>query len=304
MTLTQLAYVAAVEAHGSFSRAADACHVTQPTLSMQVQKLERDLDVVLFDRSRTPVVATEAGRAVADQARRVLREAERVAEIAEAARGRVAGTLHLGVLPTLGPYLLPRFLPAFAARYPDVRLRVEELPTEVILDRLRHEALDAGLIATPEEAAGFHVRPLFDEPFVALVSAAHPLAGAAEIRPGALSREGLWVLSAAHCLRGQVLGLCAGAAGEVAEAGVRFESGNLETLVRLVEGGAGMTLLPVLAAPIAPGGAARRIPLAAPVPARRVALVQWRADLKAMLVAPFVTALLAALPPEVTGLPA
>lgn len=302
MTLTQLAYVAAVDAHGSFSRAADACHVTQPTLSMQVQKLEGDLDVVLFDRSRTPVVATEAGRAVAEQARRVLREAERVTALVEEARGRVAGTLHVGVLPTLGPYLLPRFLPAFAARYPDVHLRVEELPTAVILDRLRHEALDAGLIATPDDAPGFHVRPLFDEPFVALVSAGHPFAATREIPADALTRAGLWVLSEAHCLRDQVLGLCAADAG-AAEASVRFESGNLETLVRLVEGGAGMTLLPLLAAPEAPGGGARCVPLAAPVPARRVALVQWRSELKRPLVAPFVAALLAALPPEIAPLP-
>lgn len=303
MTLTQLAYVVAVDTHRHFGRAAAACHVTQPTLSMQLQKLERELGVAIFARDAQPVAATDLGALVVEQARRILRETARLGDLLDEQRGEPAGELRVGVIPTLGPYLLPRFVHVLAERAPGLRLRVEELPTEAVLDRLRADSLDAGLIATPEGAAGLEAEVLFDEPFVAYVNAAHPVADAEVIAPGQLSRDDMWLLSEAHCLRAQALQLCAdgggtGDTGPRCARGVRFESGNLETLKRLVESGDGLTLLPWLAAPAAADPRARVIPFAPPAPVRSVTLVRRREALKRPLVRAFVGALLESLPPE------
>lgn len=311
MTLTQLAYLVAVEKHGHFGRAARACYVTQPTLSMQVQKLEKELGVEIFDRSRAPVRATELGRLIVEQARRTVREAARISDLLQAHRGETAGELRVGVIPTVGPYLLPRFVHALAQRHPALALRVEELPTATILERLRAETLDAGVVATDEAGAGLQQEWLYDEPLVAYVNAHHPLAALDGIRPGGLSRDDVWVLSEAHCLRAQVLGLCMQGTlpeegGPRCAPGVRFESGNLETLKRLVENGEGMTLLPALAAEFVQAGEgapARLVPFHAPVPTRRITLVRRRASLKRHLVRTFVQALLEGLPPGICALP-
>lgn len=311
MTLTQLAYLVAVDRHGHFGRAARACFVTQPTLSMQVQKLEKELGVEIFDRSRAPVRPTELGRLIVEQARRTVREAARISDLLQAHRGETVGELRVGVIPTIGPYLLPRFVHALAERHPGMTLRVEELPTDAILQRLRAETLDAGVVATEDEGAGLHHELLYEEPFVAYVNARHPLARTGTVRQDELSREDVWVLSEAHCLRAQVLGLCRQGTlpedgGPRCAPGVRFESGNLETLKRLVENGEGMTLLPALAAEYAGGGAgatARVVPFDAPVPTRRILLVRRRASLKRHLVRTFVQALVEGLPPGVCALP-
>jgi LysR family hydrogen peroxide-inducible transcriptional activator len=313
VTLTQLAYAVAVDTHGHFGHAAAACHVTQPTLSMQLRKLERELGVVLFDRSRLPVVATDLGRLLVDQARVVLQEAARLPELRDQTLGRVVGELRVGALPTLAPYLLPRFLQALTAAHPGLQLVVEELPTAGILERLRQETLDAGLIATRDAAPGIVSRVLFEEPFVGYVHRGHPLAERATLAHADLSLDDVWLLSEAHCLRAQTMQLCEergpapGGAPSCARA-VRFESGNLETLKHLVERSGGLTLLPRLAIadeePRGPDGArpgtgaAVVVPFATPVPVRPITLVRRRAYLKQHLVDAFVAALLASLPDD------
>lgn len=300
MTLTQLAYAVAVATHGHFGRAADACFVTQPALSMQIRKLERELGAVLFDRGRTPVVPTEVGRLVVEQARVVLREAARVAELRGEAAGATAGTLRVGVLPTLGPYLLPRFVHALARRHPQLELVLEEGLTDELLQRVRAETLDVALIAT-DEAADLAPQPLFDEPLLAYVSRGHPLAARQTVTPADLPREDFWQLAETHCLQAQTLRLCQGGpAGEGScTRGISLRSGNLETLQRLVENGEGFTLLPALAveAHRHEHPAARLVPFASPVPTRRIRLVRRRVYLKQPLVEAFVDALLAGLPP-------
>ena len=314
MTLTQLAYAVAVDTHGHFGQAAAACHVTQPTLSMQLRKLERGLNVVLFDRSRMPVVATDLGRLLLDQARVVLQEASRLPDLRDQRLGHVTGELRVGALPTLAPYLLPRFLQPLTDAHPGLRLVVEELPTAGILDRLRQETLDAGLIATREATPGTVARVLFEEPFVGYVHRDHPLAGRAALTHADLSLDDVWLLSEAHCLRAQTMQLCQergaepGGAPSCARA-VRFESGNLETLKRLVERSGGLTLLPRLAlGDDAPGStaadrgaAALVIPFAAPTPVRPITLVRRRAYLKRHLVDAFVASLMASLPADLKG---
>ncbi|MGI8546264.1 MAG: hydrogen peroxide-inducible genes activator [Gemmatimonadaceae bacterium] len=304
MTLTQLAYVVAVDTHQHFGRAAEACNVTQPTLSMQLRKLERTLGVILFDRSHAPVVPTEVGRIIIAQARVALREAARVLDVRDAAAGIVAGELRLGVIPTLAPYLLPSVVPALARQYPQLELIIEERVTDDILEGLRRDTLDAGIVASPVAGPNMVERVLFSEPFVCYVSASHRLAKRKSITPADLSLDDLWLLSEGHCFRTETVRLCSerAAKGSRSEGsctvGVRFESGNLETLKRLVERGAGMTLLPALAAADLGTAAQRRLlrPFTHPAPAREIRLVLRRAYHKQHLVKAVVDCVLASLP--------
>jgi LysR family hydrogen peroxide-inducible transcriptional activator len=273
---------------------------------MQLGKLERALGATLFDRMRAPVVPTELGALVAAQARVVLREAARVAELGRAADGAVAGELRLGVIPTLAPYLLPRVLDELARRHPLLALVVEERLTDDVLDGLRHDALDVALLASPAgPAPELEERALFHEPFVGYVGAGHRLAGRDTLDAADLSLDDLWLLAEGHCLRSDVVRLCGqrearGARGASAArpGGARFESGNLETLKRLVERGRGMTLLPALAAAELPTAAQRRLvrPFDEPAPSRTIRLVRRRALRRPQLAEALAAAVLDVLP--------
>lgn len=298
MTLAQLRYVVAVDTHRHFVRAAEQCGVTQPTLSMQILKLEEELGVRLFDRSKQPVEPTDVGHLVIEQARVVLREAARVREVVDGAGGEVSGELRVGVIPTLAPYVLPRFLSRFSGRYPGASLVVEELRTEQIVESLQSDRLDAGLVATAIELRGIREHPLFEEPFVAYISERHPLFGEARLRVEDLILDDLWLLHEGHCFRDQVLQLC----HEVDRSGrnprpLHFESGNLETLKRMVDSSGGLTLLPYLAAVDLRGEERDRVrPFGSPPPSRCVRLVHGKTYLKRGLIEAFVGELLAAVP--------
>lgn len=297
MTLSQLRYAVAVDSHRHFGRAADACFVTQPTLSTQIQKLEDELDARLFDRSRKPVAVTPLGEAVLEQARRVLREADRVPELVREAAGRVEGTLRLGLLPTLAPYLLPRLLPAFTDAYPDVRLVLEELRTDAIVDGLRTDRLDAGLVA--EDVADNHLqeRPLFDEPFVAYVGVGHRLAERVRVTSDDVKRDDLWLLSRGHCFRDQAVQVCGDEPDDAQP--VDLESGSLETLRTLVEHHGGMTLLPMLAVTNRTLDGGHVLPFERPAPTRTVRLATRRTQLKQRLLDALVDRIRTALPDTV-----
>ena len=208
MTLTQLRYAVAVDTHRHFERAAAACNVSQPTLSMQLRKLESTLGETLFDRRGSPVVPTDMGRVLIAQARVVLLEAARIGDLRDAASGTIEGEIRLGVIPTLAPYLLPAVLELLAERHPRIELVVREEVTESVLDALRVDALDAGLVATTTELPGIASRKLFQEPFVAYVGASHRLAGRERISVTDLMPEDLWLLADGHCFRTQVMSLC------------------------------------------------------------------------------------------------
>ena len=301
LTLTQLAYAVAVDAHRHFERAARACNVSQPTLSMQLHKLEAALGELLFDRSRTPVVPTDIGRVLIAQARVVLSEAARIGDLRDSASGVLAGELRLGVIPTLSPYLLPAVLEVLAERHPGIALVVEESVTESVLDALRTDGIDIGLVATLNKVPGIVSRTLFREPFAAYVGAQHRLAGRAHISVHDLSADDVWLLADGHCFRTQVMSLCRQRGGVARADGqgrsaapallARFDSGNLETLKRLVERGNGMTLLPALAAADLPTAAQRRllIPFDSPVPGRAIRLVRRRHHVREHLVRAFVS---------------
>ncbi len=248
LTLTQLTYIVALDKHRNFSLAAEACHVTQPTLSMQVQKLEEELGLILFDRSERPIAPTKIGARVIAQARNVLAEVERLSAIAEQATGEMKGVLRVGIISTLAPYLLPLVITPFAERYPRISLVFEEHVAEKITEYLRRDLLDVGLVATPVPESGIIEEPLFTEPFVGYVSRSHRLYAKKRITIDDLRPDQVWLMPEGHCFRDQVtLSLYGGSAPEWSERAVQFESGNLETLQRLVDRGYGMTVLPWLA---------------------------------------------------------
>ena len=277
MTLAQLQYLVALDAHRHFGDAATACDVTQPTLSGQLRRLEEELDVELIDRSRQPVVPTGAGERIVEEAREVLAARDRLTTIATEMKDRVTGTLRLGMLPTLSPYLLPLLLPALETAHPEISLVLREWTTTDILDALRTDALDAALIATDEAGPDFYDEVLFTEPFVGYVAPSHRLANRDQLTPADLSIEDLWLLSEGHCFRDQVLHVC-GRSPSLPQATAQFESGSLETLVRLVRNSGGMTLLPRLATHQMPETeqSAFVVPFADPPPTRDVRLVTRR----------------------------
>ena len=257
MTLSQLDYIVAVDTYRHFATAADACHVTQPTLSMQIQKLEDELGILVFDRSKQPVVPTETGQAILAQARDVLRAARRIPEIVSESKNDFQGELRIGIIPTLAPYLLPYFIGEFIGKYPAVSVQIQELVTEQIVERLRNGLIDVGLVVTPLTENGITEMPLFQEPFIVYAADAHPLLDKPTVTPDDLDTDGLWLLTDGHCFRNQVINLCGAdrlstsptslqPSGSSATR-LRYETGSLETLIKLIDKQDGFTLLPYLA---------------------------------------------------------
>jgi LysR family hydrogen peroxide-inducible transcriptional activator len=272
MTLSELRYIVAVARERHFRRAAERCFVSQPALSAAVAKLEDELGVKLFERSKSEVSVTPVGALVVEQAQRVLDEAERIREIAGSGRDPLVGALKLGAIFTVGPYLFPSLIPAVKAAAPNMPLQVEENLTSNLTTLLREGNLDAILVAEPFDVPGIATEPLYDEDFVGVVAADHPLAGQTRIRPEQLVSERILRLGEGHCFASQVSMLC-----PELDPNSEVQHGNsLETLRNMVASGLGVTLLPASAAC---GGYAnpmvRCIPFDAPAPSRRIVLA-WR----------------------------
>jgi LysR family hydrogen peroxide-inducible transcriptional activator len=280
VTLTQLRYAVAVEQMLSFRAAAERSHVSQSGLSMQIQKLEDLLGIVLFDRSKKPVLVTEEGARALAQMHEILRETERLGQVV-AGEDELAGRYRLGIIPTLAPTLLPLFLGTFLDAYPHVVLRIEELKTEEIIERLASDTLDAGLAATPLRVPGLFEARLGLEAMVAYLPKSDPLLRHKTISQARLSGRDLWVLPEGHCFRSQVLTYC-GSKKARPPRGVHFESGSFETLINLVDAGLGATVLPALVAQGLSSGKreARVRPLVDPIPLREIGLVTSRAQLR------------------------
>jgi len=300
LTLTQLRYLVAVADKRSFVAAAEACFVTQPTLSMQLHKLEEELEVRLFDRSRQPVVPTEAGELIIEQARKVIMEAEKIGQLLRESKGQVSGLLKLGVIPTIAPYLLPLFVTSFLEQYPLVRLEIIELTTAELMDRLRKGQLDAAILATPLDDASLHEQPLFYESFAAYVSKKHTLTQKKQLVPADIHLEDVWILNEGHCFRNQVLNLCKTKTAKE-ESRLNYESGSIETLKRMVEQGNGITILPELALA---GFSAKQTSLIRyfkdPEPVREISLVTHRTQVKQKLMEALSEAVINAVPERMT----
>ncbi|MBI2381162.1 MAG: hydrogen peroxide-inducible genes activator [Gammaproteobacteria bacterium] len=278
MTLTELRYIAAVARERHFGRAAEACFVSQPTLSVAVKKLEDELGVALFERSKTEVSLTPAGERIVAQARKVLMEAEEVKALAQASRDPLAGVLRVGAIFTIGPYVFPRLVPGVKALAPAMPLQIQEDFTANLRRRLREGEVDAILIALPFNEPEVEVLPLFDEDFVVLVPEEHEWAARREVPPAELAGQPLLMLGQGHCFRDQVFQQCpACVANEPGSTTTLFEGSSLETIRQMVASGYGITVLPRIAAEPAlasHAGVATR-PFAAPAPGRSVALA-WR----------------------------
>lgn len=274
MNLRDLKYLVALADHKHFGRAAAACFVSQPTLSTQIKKLEDELGVPLVERAPRKVMLTPAGRDAADRARRIVAEVEQMKEAARRSQDPEAGTVRLGLFPTLGPYLLPHVVPQLRARFPHLELLLVEEKSDVLLSRLREGKLDAGLLALPITDDQLHTEFLFEEPFVLAVPESHPLAQRESLTLAELSQQQLLLLEDGHCLREQALDVCRLAgANEKSE----FRATSLETLRQMVAADVGITLLPTLAVkpPVARSQNIHLLGFSDSHPSRQIAMV-WR----------------------------
>jgi len=300
LSLTQLQYIVAVERHGSFSQAAKACHVTQPTLSMQIKKLEDDLGVLIFDRSSQPIRATPIGRQILEQSAVVLSQAARLEDLVHEAKDRLEGVLQLSVIPTLAPYVLPLFLQRFADAYPGVQLRVEERTTDAIIEALREHRTDVGLLATPLDEPMLRELALFHEPFYVYAKKGSALAGLSQVSDADLSQERVLLLSEGHCLRTQVMRVCGYRQNrqKKAQTHFEFESGSIETLCHMVDKGLGYTVIPHLAKSWNVTRHGRVIPFTEPQPSREVSLVVHESFAREALLRALAQSITRSLPPE------
>ncbi|WP_149914459.1 hydrogen peroxide-inducible genes activator [Sphingobacterium cavernae] len=244
MTLVQLEYIVAVDTYRSFVAAAEKCFVTQPTLSMQIQKLEESFGVKIFDRSRQPVVPTEVGLKIIEQARIVLMESKKINEILQEKKGELEGELRVGVIPTVAPYLLPDVITAFLKKYPKVKLQIWEYTTERIVHELKQGLLDCGILSTPLTESNILETPIFYETFVAYVSEKSNLYQKKVLSTDDIGEEKLWLLNEGHCMRGQVLNICNYKHNYGSEGTFEYNTGSVETLKRMVDINSGITILP------------------------------------------------------------
>jgi LysR family transcriptional regulator, hydrogen peroxide-inducible genes activator len=278
MTLTELKYIVAVARERHFGRAAEACHVSQPTLSVAVKKLEEELDVKLFERGASEVSTTPLGEQIVRQAQQVIEQAAAIREIAKTGKDPVSGPLRLGVIYTVGPYLLPDLVRQAIERVPQMPLVLQENFTARLLDMLRTGDLDCAILAEPFPDTGLAVAPLYDEPFLAAVPRTHPMAQRESITAEELKNETMLLLGTGHCFRDHVLEVCPEYARFSSGAeGIRksFEGSSLETIKYMVASGMGVTVVPRLSVPAEVQPHVAYVPFSEPVPTRRVVLV-WR----------------------------
>ena len=275
MTLNELRYIVAVAHARNFRRAAERCFISQPALSLAIRKLEDELGVQLFERSRTDVSVTPAGHAVIEQAQRALEEIARIKTVAQQGRDQLLGTLRLGIIYTIAPYLLPDLIPVLHRRAPHMPLEVEENLTGHLETLLRNGRIDAAIVALPFDVPGVVTQPLYDEPFAVVVPKQHAWAKRATLRAEMLSEEKVLLLASGHCFSNQVVEACP----ELQRRGGEVLQGNsLETIRNMVASGLGVTVLPCSAiSPRYKSPLLKVVPFKAPVPSRRVALA-WRSS--------------------------
>lgn len=284
MTITQLKYVLAVAEHKNFTKAAEKTFVTQPTLSMQIQKLEDQLDVLIFDRTKKPIALTEIGEKIVYQARNIVNEADRIQDIVDQQKGFIGGEFKLGIIPTIMPTLLPMFLRNFTNKYPKVHLKIEELNTEDLIQNLEDGHLDAGIAATPLVLENIKERVLYYEPFVGYIPQQHRLASSQKIAVSDLDIDDILLLEDGHCFRDGVINLCKSVKTSHDDR-FQIESGSFETLIKLSEEGMGMTLLPYLhTLDLAERQKENLHHFNDPAPAREVSIIYPKSELKIQII--------------------
>jgi LysR family hydrogen peroxide-inducible transcriptional activator len=247
ITLTQLEYIVAVDTYRHFGKAAESCFITQPTLSMQIKKLEEDLEIIIFDRSKQPLIPTDVGQRIIEQARIVLKQAEELNNIVKDHKNQVSGMLRIGIIPTLAPYLLPIFIGSYKRKYPNIYIKVVEQTTDEIVKLLNKDLIDVGILVTPLKEEKILEKPVFYEEMMIYVNPESKLHKKKEITLKDIATPEIWLLSDGHCFRDQVVNLCSFLGTVDSQLPFHFEAGSLETLMNIVDREGGITLIPELA---------------------------------------------------------
>ncbi|MBY0315045.1 MAG: LysR family transcriptional regulator [Bdellovibrionales bacterium] len=248
-TLAQIEYVLAVDKYRHFGKAAEACRVAQPTLSLQIQKLEDELGIIVFDRVQKPIVPTPEGAMFIEQAKVVLKEHQKLIQVSKTHKGEVSGEFHLGIIPTVSTYIIPLIVSKIAAKYPLVSLFIEELKTATILEDLKADRIDGAILATPTHVQGLKEHPLYYEPFYLYLSKNHPLLKKKIITDKDIDQSQLWMLQDGNCFKDQVANYCSLPDTETPVlANIHFQSGSLETLKHVVQKNSGYTMIPAMMA--------------------------------------------------------
>ena len=300
MTLVQLEYIIAVDTCRHFARAADSCFVTQPTLSMQIQKLEEELEVKIFDRSKQPVVPTQAGKEIIEQARQILAHRDLLLENVKDRKGELTGELRIGIIPTLAPYLLPLFVQSFNKKYPKVKLIVNELMTEFIISRLREGRIDVGILVTPLQENGIKEHVLFYEELLVYVSKKNNAFKKQYMLAQDIDPNKLWLLEEGHCFRSQIVNLCELRKASESGSHFEYEAGSIETLRRMVEINDGITILPELTTlDLTPKQQKLLRSFKKPAPMREVSMVVHRDFVKKKLIEALKKEIIAAVPEKI-----
>jgi len=302
MNIQQLEYIVAVDNYRHFIHAAEHCSVTQPTLSMMIRKLEDELGVKIFDRTKQPIMPTGIGRQIIDQAKTILREAGRMNEIARHFNGDLSGELRIGIIPTIAPYLLPHFVQPFILAYPEIRLHVSEMITERITSELKLGNLDVGIVASVSDENSLQEIPLYKERFYAYVSEGTEHYNKQYILPGDIEPNELWLLEEGHCFRTQIQRLCELSRNSQFGNSFNYRSGSIETLMRMVDRNGGITIVPELAIVDLPEDRQKFIRhFKYPEPAREVCLVVNREQVKTRLIEALKTGIMQYVPQIVYG---
>ncbi len=299
MTLTQLGYIVAVAQHRHFGAAAESCFVTQPTLSMQIQKLEEELGIEIFDRTHQPIKTTPLGAQLVEQAQIVLAEAEKMKALSADETDTIASTIQIGIIPTLSPSLAPKLVSDFRKNHPQTEISLEEIQTKDLMARIKEGSVDVGVLVTPLDDPHIIERPIFYEPFCLYVSPDHVLTKKKFVDSDDLQLNDLWLLSEGHCFRDQALKICGDRRKNKATGKAFFESGSLETLRKMVDQDGGYTLMPALAvADIEESRRKKQVrEFNSPIPTREVSLVYSRVFKRKATLEAIVKALQAGLPP-------
>lgn len=295
MTLQQLEYIVALDTHRHFVNAAESCFVTQPTLTLQIKKLETEMGTQIFDRSKHPIEPTKIGTTIIESARQILRGVNGLKDFVNMEKDDLGGTFRIGVIPTVAPYLMPRFLKGFTDANPKIKLVIREIESEQIIHDIKNDLLDIGILATPLEESSLREMPLYNEPFLIYAAEQHPLYLKQKVKPTDLPVKGLWLLNQGHCLRNQVLTICS-QRQNAQNNNLSYESGSIETLKNLVKNHTGYTLVPELSVSESIASDNRIKRFAAPQPTREISLVVHQSFNKEALLEHFRKAILENIP--------
>lgn len=291
MTLQQLEYVVALDTYRHFVTAAEHCFVTQPTITLQVKKLEDEIGIQIFNRSKSPLETTPMGKLIVEKARTIILEMNQLKEMVNNERDSISGTFKIGVIPTISPYIIPRFTGGFMKNYPDTFLDIEEMQSEIMIERIKNNTLDVGILVTPTEESSVREIPLYNEPFVYYGDndKKEKIITTSEVE----KKEGLWLLSKGHCFGNQVLNICKSTKDENT---VQFKGGAIETLMRMVDNYGGFTLIPELASQYSDPD--KTLYFKEPQPVREVSLIVHKGFVKEGLINALRKEILAVVPKE------